>query len=92
MASAMDGHDWCCDDGYDEYVISESETPSTQVVLSVARSTDHQPTDLRPLNEVIDPDALDRLVRDRPPSLCLTFEFEGCTVCTDGDLIRVQRP
>lgn len=44
-------------------------SPSTIVALVIAEITGQSLTDLRPLYHVVDPDALDRIVGDRPSGL-----------------------
>lgn len=65
--------------------------PSRNVVETVAVATDTETTDLRPLYEVVDPEALDGLFatnqggRDRATNRRVTFGYEGCTVAVHGD-------
>lgn len=58
---------------------------STTVVLAVSRARGVEPTELPPLAEVIDPDALDALFapdgRDALIDVRLRFEFADRTVC-----------
>lgn len=61
------------------------QPPSYQVVQAVADATGRDPTALEPLNEVIDPDALDGLFTDAAddgphPTGRVTFTFAGCDV------------
>ena len=65
-----------------------SETPpSIRVVETVADALDADPTELGPLYEAVDPDALDALFEspERFTGGCVTFAFEGCTVTVDAD-------
>lgn len=65
------------------------DRPSTQVIEAVAEATDSVQTELQPLYEVIDPDALDSLYSslDARSTATVTFRYEGCsvTVRTDGE-------
>lgn len=75
-----------------------ADRPSKQVIEAVAEATDSVRTELRPLYEVIDPDALDSLFgssRARTTAT-VTFRYGGCsvTVHTDGEtapLVNVAR-
>lgn len=67
-----------------------NRTPSEAVVEAVADAEGVEPTDLRPLYEVVDPDALDSLFRERlgrgEPALGLiTFQYQGYRVQVDED-------
>ena len=62
--------------------------PSELVVRKVAAVTDEEPTELRPLYDVIDPDALDRLCRhsrDRTARPVVEFSYSGHRVRVTGD-------
>ena len=72
-------------------------TPSTAVIETVAVASDREPTGIEPLYEVIDPDALDALVRangDEPVGVgtTVTFEFGGQSVTVHGGGSVVVRP
>ena len=62
-------------------------SPSVCVVETVADALGTEPNDLRPLYDVIDPDALDLFFESphRPTSGRVTFTFEGCAVAVDAD-------
>lgn len=67
----------------------DDATPTRAVVETVAEARGCGPTDLPPLNEVVDPDALDRLFADarsgRPRrGGHLVFHYAGCTVTVLG--------
>ena len=72
-------HDWRTD-----------RSLSSSVIEAVSRATGTAPDRVRPLYEVIDPDALDRLFAPtdrrpgRPPTTVVSFRIEGCTVTVDG--------
>ena len=57
---------------------------SESVVMAVAEANDVSPIDLRPLNDVIDPDALDSLFQTGTTGE-LTFEYEGHHVVVTDD-------
>lgn len=64
-------HDWI-----------EDGSPSYAVITAVAEATGRRPEDLRPLNDVIDPDGLDVLFDRRPSTtpredVRLSFRFGG---------------
>ena len=74
-----------------------SVTPSTAVVETVAVASDREPAGIEPLYEVIDPDALDALIRsngDEPAGdgITATFEFGGQSVTVHGGGSVVVRP
>lgn len=63
---------------------------TNSVVTAVAEATGRDPTELDPLNDVVDPDALDALFSStglgthRPPSR-VEFRYCGRTVVVTGD-------
>ena len=61
--------------------------PSISVVEAVLEAVEKDLKDLRPLYEVIDPDALDQLFESPRQSRggYIMFEFEGCNVTVNGD-------
>lgn len=69
---------------------AESTSVSEEVVSAVAAARGLDPTDLDPLFEAIDPDALDDLY-DRngwgraQPSVRVEFTYCGCEVVVNGD-------
>jgi hypothetical protein len=74
-------------------------TPSETVVATVGEATGRSPESLRPLFDVIDPDALDRLFRrddrriDGAVNGVLSFSYEGCEVRVhaDGETIVIPK-
>ncbi|WP_170977470.1 HalOD1 output domain-containing protein [Halorussus salinisoli] len=65
------------------------ESPTEAVVNAVAAARDCEPTDLPPLNDTIDPDALDGLFADTITGPAreggrIVFEYGGCTVTLLG--------
>jgi len=76
------------------YDWSTADQPSVAVVESVAEATDQGPTDLRPLADVVDTDALDRLLTRNAGDASLvhtTFQYESVTVTVDSSgFVRVE--
>lgn len=68
----------------------EGTPPSTALVRAVADERGVDATDLTPLYEVVDADALDALVRNR--DVTMTVEYHGfrATICGDGRLELVD--
>ena len=74
-----------------------SRPPSTAVIETVAVARDCEPAGLEPLYEVVDPDALDTLVRssrDGPVAdgTTVTFEVADMSVTVHGGGTVVVRP
>ncbi|MGQ4554837.1 HalOD1 output domain-containing protein [Halobellus sp. GM3] len=74
------------------------EEPSWSVIEAVAEATGTDLARLRPLYDVIDPDALDAICDSAGPergssNACVAFRFEGCAVSVyaDGRTV-VSRP
>ncbi|WP_049888419.1 MULTISPECIES: HalOD1 output domain-containing protein [unclassified Natrinema] len=73
-----------------------TESVSSAVIAAVATHRETDPTQLPPLYEWIDPDALDALftpVRSGPRSGRLEFTYDGHTIavdCTDGVSVSVD--
>ena len=69
--------------------IDTRSPPSQKVIAEVARQTDVAPTDLPPLHEVINPDALDTLFQSTPNAGrmegTISFEYSGYEVTVHGD-------
>lgn len=74
------------DDGYRVTPTAPAPVaPSTLVIAGVARVLEVHPDDLRPrLSEVLDPDALDRLVRSQSGG-AIAFEAWDCRVTVRAD-------
>ncbi|MFC7096843.1 HalOD1 output domain-containing protein [Halobaculum marinum] len=71
------------------------DTVSIRVVECVAEATGREPTDLPPLYDVVDPDALDDLFTAGGDGNCtVSFRFEGTLVEVrgEGDVAAVQMP
>lgn len=73
---------------------ADSELPSRSVVHAVSEATGTDPLQMPQLGDVIDPDALDDLLRgglrstdDSSPLTdgCVTFRFNGCDVVVHAD-------
>lgn len=69
------------------------ESPAMTVVTTVAEVTGRSPLEMEPLGEVIDPDALDRLLDspdDRLSSVAVSFDYCGQQVTVAPDSIQVD--
>lgn len=79
-------HDW------------QGEVPLSTTILSLVGSAmDADPTELEPLNDAVDPDALDALFAPREGGTprrpgTLSFQFAGFTVTVDADGTVALRP
>jgi hypothetical protein len=71
------------------------ELPARSVVRAVAATIGVDPRRMRPLSDVVDPDALNQLFEpaseDRPTDR-VTFRFNGCTVTVYEDDRTVVSP
>lgn len=75
------------------YSVGEDETPSEAVTYALMDGDDDLPLEQqRPLYEVVDPDALDRLFSSRQAVAaesagvpCVSFRYEGCSVRISSD-------
>lgn len=69
----------------------QGERLSEAVVGAVAEATGEDPTSMRPLYEVVDPDALDRLFEPgstpsrQSPVGRVSFRYNGCDVTVHAD-------
>lgn len=67
-------------------------TPTEAVVLAVAERADASPTELPPLYEFLDPDALERLVGGHA-SCRVTFRYAGYELTVTGpEQVTVREP
>lgn len=79
-----------------EYEIGASEAVSTAVVRAVSALKERNPRSLRPLAEVLDPDALDALFEAHGegtarPGGRLSFVYSNCRVTIDnGEYLTLQ--
>lgn len=60
------------------------DAPSVHVVQEIATAEEIDPTELRPLHEVLDPDALDELIHGASADLTVEFAYGGYSVRVDG--------
>ena len=72
-----------------EYDIGPNESTSTAVVRAVSAVEGRDPRSMRPLTDVLDPDALDALFGPRHdgtprPGGSLTFVYSRCRVTVDN--------
>lgn len=73
--------------------MDQGESVSVTVVDRVADHHGVDPMTLEPrLHTVVDPDALDALVRDAAESMSVQFTYGGCAVTVDGDGTVDVRP
>lgn len=72
--------------------LTAGTTPSLAIVEAVADATDRDPTDLPPLAETADPDAIDAILTSTDPDagLYLSFRYAGVTVAVEGQTVRVR--
>lgn len=79
-----------------ESEIGANEAVSTAVCRAVSAVNGQQPGSLRPLNEVVDPDALDALFSPRPNDTPraggrLSFNYSDCRITVDnGEFLTVE--
>ena len=72
--------------------LARTEDVSTTVVMAISEATGTPATELPPMYDAIDPDALDAIFRDhvdgRPRTgIAVTFSMAGCTVdICDGEV------
>ena len=80
-----------------DHEIEPGESVSMAVVDVVSSAIDRDPRSLRPLAEILDPDALDALFAPREngeqrPGGEVTFVYSGCRVTIqNGEYITVQQ-
>lgn len=68
-----------------------STPPSTALVRAVADARDVGATELRPLYDVVDAEALDSLIRDGGATMTVEYEGFRATIHGDGRLELVDR-
>ena len=62
-----------------------SSSPSNRIVTQIAAAEGVEPIDLEPpLHDVVDPDALDRLIESARTDVSITFTYRGYRVRVDG--------
>lgn len=64
---------------------TESDQPSLTIVEAVAAATDREMTDLPPLYDTIDADALDTLVNGESSSVAVSFQYADTEVTVGGN-------
>lgn len=62
-----------------------SDHPSMTIVEVVAAATDRETTDLPPLQETIDADALDTLLESQSSSVAVSFRYADTGVSVNGE-------
>lgn len=85
-----------------QFAAAEPDEPAMTVITAVAEIKGVRLTDLEPLNDVIDPDALSALFSGEggafrrgergtvPSGLTLTFRYVGCDVTVQQGRVRVR--
>ena len=68
----------------------EPTPPSTALVRAVADARGVKPTDLRPLYEVVDAEALDALVQKREVTMTVEYHDFVATIRSDGRIELVD--
>lgn len=67
-------------------VAMQADDPSVAVVMVVAAREDADPTELSPpLNDVVDPDALDAVLDGADADTAVSFTYQGYEVEVRGD-------
>ena len=72
------------------YPIALGEYPSTAVVLAVADELGRDELDLPPLGDVVDPDALDTLLRRASSDAIVTFRYAGFEIDVGTDAVELR--
>ncbi|WP_158237420.1 HalOD1 output domain-containing protein [Halegenticoccus soli] len=75
------------------YELSPHEAPSEGVYFALATLLHRSPLDLDPLDDAVDPDALDALFRRRRGGELRSVEFEylGYKICVCATEIQIHR-
>lgn len=76
------------EDGTQTFRASTSEPIVVSIVRAVAACTNEPATELTPLYDVVDVDALEALLRRGDPRV--EFTYEGCAVTVSPERIRVE--
>lgn len=75
------------------YHLDPDETVAEGVINSTSDLYDAEPTDLDPLYDAIDPDALDALFRpDSEHDVEIAFRYNGCEVAVSSERVVETRP
>lgn len=71
----------------------EGEPHSSVIVRAIAGLTHQDPTQMRPMYDLIDPELIDRMFETEAAQfpLTLTFEFEGCYIVVEKDHVYAGR-
>lgn len=70
--------------------VDDYRSPSDEIVAAVAAKAEVGPTELTPLYDTLDPEALDRLVTHTDEHIYISFEYEGYTVSVSGETVSVE--
>ena len=70
--------------------IEDGERPTMAVVRSVATASDTPATELAPLAEAIDPDAVNAIL-ERPSDARLSFSYHGYRITVDSREVSVRQ-
>jgi hypothetical protein len=77
-------------ESYQTAIDTEDMSASTAVIRTVAAVTNQDPLEMKPLYDVIDPDALNNLFAPSRLASCehdlvVEFSYNGCSVRLSGD-------
>ncbi|GAB3669963.1 hypothetical protein GCM10028856_18960 [Halopiger thermotolerans] len=72
------------------YEIDTDESASIAVVRAVAEYTETQPSELEPLYERVDPDALDALIDGAAAGARVQFEYAGTSVTVEPGQVSLE--
>ena len=79
-------------DHRNEFLVRSSVSHSLAIVEAMGIATEKSHDELTPLGEVIDPDALDKIVTGSKAEAKVSFEYEGRTVTVSENLIKIAEP
>ena len=71
-----------------------SETPTESVIAAVADVTGRSPLEMPPITEVIDPDALNTLLKTddtNTAAMSVTFEYYGVNITAMPETVIVEQ-
>ncbi len=74
------------------YELTDGESVSNGVSAAVAAFEGVSETDLTPLAESIDPDALNRLLAEESETNYVTFGYAGYEITATAESIRIDEP
>ncbi|RKD89125.1 HalOD1 output domain-containing protein [Halopiger aswanensis] len=75
-----------------EYEIDTDESASIAVVRAIAAYTERRPEELEPLYEVIDPEALTKVIANSNAGVRVEFEYSGFAVSIDAESVTIDEP